>query len=63
MLLIGGGLLALGAVVVALMAKHFDPVSLGLSLVAIGLGLVMGRGIGRFMFRRMLPTTQRSSNK
>ena len=59
-LLIGGGFLALGAVLVALAVKPFNPVSLGLYLGAIGLGLLMGKGIGRFMFRRMLPT---SSNK
>jgi hypothetical protein len=54
-LLIGGGLLALGAVLVALLAPRFDPVALGVNLAAIGLGLLMGKGIGRFMFRRVLP--------
>jgi hypothetical protein len=54
-LLIGGGLLALGAVVIALAAKPFDPKTLGIDLLAIGLGLLMGKGIGRFMFRRVLP--------
>ncbi|MDQ6714442.1 MAG: hypothetical protein M3Z28_14865 [Candidatus Dormibacteraeota bacterium] len=54
-LLIGGGLLALGAVVIALAARPFDPVALGINLLAIGLGLLMGKGIGRFMFRRVLP--------
>jgi hypothetical protein len=31
---------------------------LGLNLGAIGLGLLMGKGIGRFMFRRILPTAR-----
>jgi hypothetical protein len=54
-LLIGGGFLALGAVLIALVAKPFDPVGLGVNLLAIGLGLLMGKGFGRFMFRRVLP--------
>jgi hypothetical protein len=54
-LLIGGGFLALGAVLIALVAHPFDPVALGINLLAIGLGLLMGKGIGRFMFRRVLP--------
>jgi hypothetical protein len=33
----------------------FKPVELGINLLAIGLGLLMGKGIGRFMFRRVLP--------
>ena len=54
-LLIGGGFLAFGAVLIALVNHPFDPVSLGINLLAIGLGLLMGKGIGRFMFRRVLP--------
>jgi hypothetical protein len=59
-LLIGGGGLAVGAVLLAVSTKPFDPVALGTNLLAIGLGLLMGKGIGRFMFRRVLPT---ASNK
>jgi len=54
-LLIGGSGLAIGAVLVALLAQHFDAGSLIINLVAIGLGLLMGKGIGRFIFRRVLP--------
>jgi hypothetical protein len=54
-LLIGGGLLALGAVLIALVNRPFDPVPLGINLLAIGLGLLMGKGFGRFIFRRILP--------
>ncbi len=57
-LLIGGGLLALGAVVISLQARPFNPGMLGINLAAIGLGLLMGKGIGRFMFRRVLPTSK-----
>jgi hypothetical protein len=57
-LLIGGGGLAVGAVLLALVTKPFNPMLLGLNLGAIGLGLLMGKGIGRFMFRRMLPTAR-----
>ena len=56
-LLIGGGGLAFGAVLLALLTPPFKPMLLGLNLGAIGLGLLMGKGIGRFMFRRVLPTT------
>jgi hypothetical protein len=35
--------------------RPFDPMALGMYLLAIGLGLLMGKGIGRFIFRRMLP--------
>jgi len=56
-LLIGGGGLAIGAVLVALIGRRFD--SLIINLVAIGLGLLMGKGIGRFMFRRVLPTANK----
>lgn len=59
-LLIGGAGLAFGAVLLALVTKPFNPTVLGINLAAIGLGLLMGKGIGRFMFRRVLPTT---SNK
>lgn len=55
LLLIGGSLLAIGAVVVSLLAPHFDPVGLGMNLAGIALGLLMGKGIGKFMFRRILP--------
>lgn len=49
-------MLALTAIVISLMAPHFDPTVLGVNLAAIGLGLLMGKGIGRFLFRRVLPT-------
>jgi hypothetical protein len=55
-LLIGGGGLAAGAVVLALLTKPFSPMTLGFNLAAIGLGLLMGKGIGMFLFRRVLPT-------
>jgi hypothetical protein len=55
-LLIGGSGLAIGAVLLALLTPPFKPVVLGFNLAAIGLGLLMGKGIGRFMFRRVLPT-------
>jgi hypothetical protein len=54
-LLIGGGGLAAGAVLLALSTR--DLKSLGINLAAIGLGLLMGKGLGMFLFRRMLPTT------
>jgi len=54
-LLIGGAGLAVGAVLLALVDKPFKPVALGINLLAIGLGLLMGKGLGRFMFRRVLP--------
>ena len=54
-LLIGGSGLAIGAVLVALLARRFDAGLLIINLVAIGLGLLMGKGIGRFIFRRVLP--------
>ena len=54
-LLIGGGFLALGAVLIALVSRPFNPVALGINLLAIGLGLLMGKGFGKFMFRRVLP--------
>ncbi|HEX9095961.1 MAG TPA: hypothetical protein VF990_07645 [Candidatus Dormibacteraeota bacterium] len=57
-LLIGGGGLAVGAVLLALLTPPFNPGKLGLNLAAIGLGLLMGKGLGMFMFRRMLPTAR-----
>jgi hypothetical protein len=57
-LLIGGGGLAFGAVLLALVQRPFNPVMLGTNLAAIGLGLLMGKGIGMFMFRRVLPTAR-----
>jgi len=57
-LLIGGSGLADGAVLLALLTKPFDPVLLGINLAAIALGLLMGKGIGRFMFRRILPANK-----
>jgi hypothetical protein len=54
-LLIGGGGLAVGAVLLALVTRPFNPTLLGINLAGIGLGLLMGKGIGRFMFRRVLP--------
>ena len=59
-LLIGGGGLAVGAVLLALLTRPFQPKLLAIHLAAIGLGLLMGKGLGMFMFRRMLPT---ASNK
>jgi uncharacterized protein YjeT (DUF2065 family) len=56
LLLLGGSALALGAVLVAVLAPRFKPIWLGINLGAIGLGLLMGKGIGRFIFRRVLPT-------
>jgi hypothetical protein len=53
--LIGGGGLAVGAVLLALLTPPFKPVLLGINLAAIGLGLLMGKGLGMFMFRRVLP--------
>jgi uncharacterized protein YneF (UPF0154 family) len=47
-------------VLLALSTRPFRPVDLGINLLAIGLGLLMGKGIGMFMFRRVLP---RTSNK
>ena len=58
-LLIGGGGLAIGAVLLAVLTPPFDPVKLGINLLAIGLGLLMGKGIGNFFFRRILPTANK----
>jgi hypothetical protein len=57
-LLIGGAGLAVGAVLLALLAPRFDPGALGINLLAIGLGLLMGKGLGQFMFRRVLPAAK-----
>ena len=57
-LLIGGGGLAAGAVLLALLSPPFKPMLLGFNLAAIGLGLLMGKCIGMFMFRRVLPTAR-----
>jgi hypothetical protein len=54
-LLIGGSFLAFGAVVIAFSTRPFNPLLLVINLVAIGLGLLMGKGFGRFIFRRVLP--------
>jgi hypothetical protein len=54
LLIIGGSALAVGAVVLAFLSRHFDPMALTINLAAIGLGLLMGKGIGRFIFRRGL---------
>ncbi len=58
-LLIGGVGFTIGAVVLALRAPHFDPLVLGINLVAIVLGLLTGKVIGTFVFRRVLPTARR----
>jgi hypothetical protein len=55
-LLIGGGGLAVGAVLLALLTRPFNPTLLAFNLAAIGLGLLMGKGLGMFLFRRVLPT-------
>lgn len=57
-LLIAGAGLAVGAVLLALLAPRFDPGALGINLLAIGLGLLMGKGLGQFMFRRVLPAAK-----
>jgi hypothetical protein len=56
-LLIGGGGLAAGAVLLALLMPPFRPMNLAFNLAAIGLGLLMGKGLGMFLFRRVLPTS------
>lgn len=58
-LLIGGGGLAIGAVLLAVLAPRFDPGALAINLAAIAIGLVMGLGIGRFIFRRTLPASNK----
>ncbi len=59
MLLVGGAGLAFGAVVLGLAAPHFNPVGLGINLAAIALGLLTGKVIGLFIFRRILPTASK----
>jgi len=54
-LLIGGGGLAIGAVLLAVLAPRFDAGALAINLVAIAIGLLMGKGIGMFFFRRVYP--------
>jgi hypothetical protein len=54
-LLVGGGGLAIGAVLLAVLAPRFNPVLLAINLAAIAVGLLMGKGIGIFIFRRVLP--------
>ena len=56
MLLFGGAGLGLGAVALALISPHFNPGSLAINLGAIAIGLLMGKFIGRFIFRRLSPT-------
>jgi hypothetical protein len=56
-LLIGGAGLAIGAVMLAVLAPRFDGAALAINLAAIALGLLMGKGIGMFFFRRAYPTT------
>jgi hypothetical protein len=51
MLMYGGGLLALSAIVLSLLSPRFDGRTLALNLGAIAIGLVMGKAIGRVMFR------------
>ena len=58
-LLIGGGGLAIGAVMLAVLAPRFDGGMLAINLVAIAVGLLMGKGIGMFFFRRAYPTTSK----
>ena len=54
-LLIGGGGLAIGAVLLAVLAPRFDAGALAINLAAIAIGLLMGKGIGMFFFRRVYP--------
>lgn len=56
-LLVGGSGLAIGAILLAVLTRRFD--ALAFNLVAIAVGLVMGKGIGRFIFRRTLPTSNK----
>jgi hypothetical protein len=55
MLLLGGAALSLGAILLALISHPFDPARLGINLAVIVVGLAMGRGIGRFLFRGVAP--------
>lgn len=58
MLLFGGSGLAIGAIAIAVLAPHFDPLRLGINLAAIAVGLLMGKVIGKFLFRRVLPANK-----
>ena len=58
-LLVGGSGLAIGAVLLALLSPRFDPASLTINLAAIAVGLLMGKGFGMFIFRRVLPATDK----
>jgi hypothetical protein len=60
MLLWAGAGLAAGAVGLTLLSPHFNPSVLAVDLGAIGLGLLMGKGLGMFIFRRV-PTAGRGS--
>ncbi len=51
-LLLGGGGLVAGAIVIALMAPRFNALGLMINLAAIALGLLMGKGLGRLIYRR-----------
>ena len=46
--------LVFGAILLAVLTRRFD--ALAINLAAIAIGLVMGKGIGMFIFRRTLPT-------
>ncbi len=56
---LGGGGLAAGAIVIALMAPRFNPLGLMINLAAIALGLLMGKGLGRLIYRRGLPAADK----
>jgi len=47
--------MAAAAVLLAVATRPFRPMVLGINLAAIALGLLMGKGIGRFLFRRVTP--------
>jgi len=46
-------------VMLAVLAPRFDGGMLAINLVAIAVGLLMGKGIGMFFFRRAYPTTSK----
>ena len=50
---------AAGAIVIALMAPRFNPLGLMINLAAIALGLLMGKGLGRLIYRRGLPAADK----
>ena len=58
-LLIAGGGLAIGAVILAVLAPRFNGGLLAINLAAIAIGLLMGKAIGNFVFRRVLPTADK----